>query len=142
MNPEKYVGDITGIVYRSGWEFKFMCWCDNTPSVVNWMSEEITIPYFSKADGKMRRYFVDFAIKMKTQDGTVETLLIEIKPNHETVPPKKTKRKKPERYMEECYTWQVNNDKWEAARAWCAQHGLRFIIMDEYALGLKKKPSK
>lgn len=141
MRPEKYVGNASNIVYRSSWELKLMHWCDDNPSVINWMSEEIAIPYYSQADGKMRRYYVDFIVKLKTVAGTVETVIIEVKPFHETVKPKKG-RKKPERYMQECYTWQVNNDKWAAARVWAEQRRMKFIILDEYSLGLKKKPSK
>ena len=44
-NPTKYRGNPTNIVYRSLWERKFMVFCDNNPSILQWGSEEIIIPY-------------------------------------------------------------------------------------------------
>ena len=133
-NPHKYVGDLSNIVYRSSWERKFLDWCDRNPSVVQYNSEGIIIPYFSQADNKNRRYFVDFIIKMKKDDGSLVTLLIEIKPYHETVPPKATRKTK--RYLEMCHTYQVNQDKWHAAEKWAAQNGCVFRVMDQYDLGI------
>lgn len=141
LHPEKYAGKSSEIIFRSSWERKMMIWCDNNPSVIQWMSEEVIIPYYSQADGKMRKYYVDFAVQFKTNTGAIETVVIEIKPYKETIPPKKGK-KKPEAYLKECYTWQVNQDKWAACKAWCEKQGMKFLIMDEYALGLKKKPGK
>lgn len=142
LHPEKYAGNSPEIIFRSSWEQTLMRWCDNTPSVIGWMSEEIVIPYYSQADMKMRKYYVDFAVKFKTNQGTVETVIIEVKPFKETIPPKRTKKKKDEVFMKECYTWQVNQDKWKAANEWAEKRGLRFIVMDEYALGIKNRPGK
>ena len=60
--PRKYKGDPRNIVYRSSWEYKFMLWCDQTPSVTEWGSEEIAIPYISPLDGKRHRYYPDFYV--------------------------------------------------------------------------------
>lgn len=139
--PEKYVGDANNVVYRSSWENKLMHWCDNNSSVLQWSSEEVVIPYFSRADGKMRRYFVDFMIKFIDKNGNVQTAIIEIKPNKETRPPVKGK-KKAKTYLQECYTWEVNQDKWAAAKTWAEKKGMIFLIFDEYDLGLKKRPGK
>ena len=43
-NPEKYIGTKTP-TYRSSWEFTFMKFCDEHPSVAKWASEAIKIPY-------------------------------------------------------------------------------------------------
>ena len=43
--PEKYKGNPQNIVYRSLWERKFMVYCDNSTSIIEWGSEEIIIPY-------------------------------------------------------------------------------------------------
>ncbi len=136
-NPHKYVGDLSDIVYRSSWELKFLDWCDRNPSVINYNSEGIIIPYFSQADNKNRRYFVDFIIKMKKDDGDLVTLLIEIKPYHETVPPKATRKTK--RYLEMCHTYQVNQDKWHAAEKWAQQNGCIFKVLNEFDLGITKR---
>ena len=50
-NLEKYIGKKTP-TYRSSWEFTFCSFCDNNPSVVNWASEAIQIPYFNPVSGK------------------------------------------------------------------------------------------
>ena len=63
--PEKYVGDVSNVVSRSSWETKFMRWCDMNPSVELWGSEIKAIPYYSKADQKVRRYYPDFFIRVK-----------------------------------------------------------------------------
>ena len=39
-NPEKYKGDPTNIIYRSGWEFKFFSYCDTNESVITDPFEE------------------------------------------------------------------------------------------------------
>ena len=41
-----------------------MKWCDITPTVQEWGSEEIIIPYVSPVDGRKHRYFPDFYVKI------------------------------------------------------------------------------
>jgi hypothetical protein len=139
LHPEKYVGNATDIVYRSSWELRFNRWCDLNPSVVKWNSEEIVIPYYSSAEGKNRRYFVDYIIQMKTDKGTLETLLIEIKPSVQQQKPKNHGNKKPENYLAEMTTYQVNQDKWAAATLWAEKQGMRFVVLNEYDLGIAKR---
>ena len=90
--PKKYKGDPTNIVYRSLWERKFMVYCDNNPSVIEWQSEEFCIPYRSPIDNKVHRYFPDFFIKYKDVSGKIKSSLIEIKPMRQCSPPPKPKR--------------------------------------------------
>ena len=92
LNPIKYTGDINDVVYRSSWELKFMKWCDTNPSVLEWGSETIIIPYISPVDSKMHRYFVDFYIKIKTKSNTTVKYLVEIKPERFTKPPEVPKK--------------------------------------------------
>ena len=77
-NPQKYKGDYTNIVYRSLWERKFMVYCDETSSVLEWGSEEVIIPYLSPWDGRIHRYFPDFYTKVKQHDGTTKKMIIEV----------------------------------------------------------------
>ena len=72
--PKKYKGDINEIIYRSSWELKFMKWCDLNPSVLEWGSETMIIPYKSPVDKKIHRYFVDFFIKIKDKDKPITKL--------------------------------------------------------------------
>jgi hypothetical protein len=87
--PEKYDGDFTNVIYRSLWERQFFRWCEDNSDVVRWSSESVVIPYRCKTDNKMHRYFVD--VKVKFKSGKI--YLIEIKPEIQTKPPVKKKRK-------------------------------------------------
>ena len=136
--PKKYVGDASKIVYRSSWELKFMNWCDANPSVLMWCSEEVIISYYSRADGKMRRYFTDFMIKYEGPDGKPRAMLIEVKPKKQTEMPKAKRVKKAATLMEETYTYMVNQDKWEAAEKWAASKGMEFRVLTEDDLGIKR----
>ena len=80
--PRKYKGDPRNIVYRSSWEYKFMLWCDQTPSVTEWGSEEIAIPYISPLDGKRHRYFPDFYVKVKGKK-----YMVAVTPSRQTLEP-------------------------------------------------------
>ena len=42
--PDKYIGGRTPL-YRSSWEFAFMRFCDESPSIQKWANESIKIPY-------------------------------------------------------------------------------------------------
>ena len=79
-NIKKYKGDISDVIYRSSWELKFMRWCDSNPSVLDWGSETVIIPYRSPVDNNDHRYFVDFYIKIQDKDKKILKYLIEIKP--------------------------------------------------------------
>ena len=130
VNHRKYKGDPRAVFYRSLWELKFMKWCDNHDHILEWGSEEIVVPYRSPLDGKVHRYFVDFYAKVRNKSGTAKKYLIEVKPKKQTVEPKLPKRKT-KRYLTEVTTYITNQAKWEAAREWCADHGLEFIILTE-----------
>jgi ATP:corrinoid adenosyltransferase len=80
---------------------------------------------------------------VKKDDGTEEKILIEIKPFHETIEPTtdKTKTGQPtKKYLYESMTYQTNKAKWEAALKFCNANGVKFLIMDEYSLGIKRRP--
>ena len=74
-NPSKYAGDSKNIIYRSMWERRCMKYFDNNPSILQWASEEVVIPYYDTATKKVRRYFPDFLIKIKDKDGQAKTHL-------------------------------------------------------------------
>jgi len=141
-NPVKYKGDPTKIYYRSMWEFKFFRYVDEHPHVLWWASEEYVIPYYSPIDGKRHRYFPDVVVCKKGPDGTQSTMMIEIKPKGQTRPPDRSKMKTAKgnlsrRYINEVKTYGINEAKWKAARAWCAQRGWTFHIYTEDQLGIK-----
>lgn len=129
-NPEKYVGDVTKICFRSSWEKKFFIWADKNPDVVNWMSEELVIPYVSPIDNQIHRYFPDMAIRVKQRDGSLVNYLIEIKPDIQTKPPKRGKRST-DKYIQDLSTYAVNQAKWKQAEAYCKKKGMHFMILTE-----------
>lgn len=132
-NTSKYKGDHTKIQYRSNWEKFFMGYCDKHPDIVSWSSEEVVIPYFSNADGKKRRYFMDFWIKYSNG----QEFLVEVKPKKETKEPTKPAQltvSAKKRFMNEIYTYSVNTDKWRAAKALADKRGLKFRILTEDGL--------
>lgn len=137
QNPSKYRGDPTQIVYRSGWELRLMSHFDLHDNIIWWSSEEKVIPYRSPVDGKMHRYFVDFLINMKNRNGKVETVMIEVKPKAQTQEPKKQKNIT-KKYINEVFTYGVNQAKWKAAEEFCADRGWRFMIMTEEEIFGKK----
>ena len=134
--PHKYRGDVRNIIYRSGWELKLFSYLDSHPNILEWSSEELRVPYLSPKDGKIHNYFPDVVIKVKRRDGTIETLMIEVKPSKETKPPKKSRNQK--RMLEESVTYLVNQAKWEQAHKYCEAKGWTFRIFTEKDLGIKK----
>lgn len=138
LNPKKYKGDPTQIVYRSGWERIVFKWLDQHSSCIEWGSEEFFIPYRSPVDDKVHRYFPDVLATFKYPTGEVKTYLIEIKPYKETLPPE-TSGKTKKRLLEETATYAVNQSKWEQAKKYCEAKGWHFKIMTEFDIGVKKK---
>ncbi len=134
-NPEKYVGDVNNIIYRSGWEKKMFIKMDTNPNVLKWGSEEIIVPYVSPVDGRVHRYFVDLVAMMKTRTGKIIKVMMEIKPLSQTIPPKRPSRIT-KRYLNEIETYAINNSKWEAARKFAEQHNMTFELITENDLGV------
>ena len=135
-NPSKYTGDVANIVYRSLWEKAVFMWCDSNPKVKKWSSEEVVVPYYYEVDKKYHRYFVDMKI---TYDDD-KTILVEIKPEKETVPP--TGPKKTKRYINEGLTYIKNMNKWEAANEYAKDRGWEFQVWTEKTLQEMKLLSK
>ena len=134
-NPIKYKGDPTNIIYRSSWELKFMKWCDLREDVIEWQSEEFSIPYKHPLDGKFHRYFPDFKIRVKNKEDIVETWVIEIKPNNQTKEPKKQTRMT-KRYINEVSRYAINKYKWNYAEDWCKDRNYKFVIFTEKELAI------
>ena len=133
--PRKYKGDVNNIICRSSWEKRFCNWCDLNESIIEWGSEEFWIPYRAP-DGRVRRYFPDFIMKVKEQDGKIKTYVIEVKPKKQTLKPK-PRKKVTKSYLYECKTYEVNQAKWKAAKEWCADRKVEFKIVTEKELGIR-----
>lgn len=125
---------------RSGWEYRFAQYCDKNLNVVLWGLEIVVIKYESRilmAEGKQqtsRRYYTDFYMEVKGQDGKVIKYVIEVKPKAETMPPVPPKRKTAKgmaRYENAKKTYVTNQDKWNYATKWCKSKGMVFKIITE-----------
>ncbi len=137
-NPEKYIGDITKIIYRSSWEKKFMILCDKSPMIVNWSSEPVAINYYSPIDNKMHKYFVDFFCSVEMNEGEIKKYLIEIKPKSQAVlevkDPKGFRSK--EKYASHLKTIIINKAKWAAADEYAKSMGYEFKVWTEENLNI------
>lgn len=124
VNPEKYIGNKEP-KYRSSWEMTFMMFCDNNPSIQEWASEPIKIPYRDPLTGKQTIYVPDFLIKYIDKNMKQHAELIEIKPANQTLKEKVGKNP----YNQAQYV--KNMAKWSAATDWARNHGLRFRVINE-----------
>ena len=135
-HTRKYKGNPTNIIYRSLWELKFMKYCDCNSNILEWCSEEIVLPYRSPIDNRIHRYFPDFYIKVKENNGKVKKMIIEIKPKKQCVEPVPQKRKT-KGYIFEVYEYAKNQAKWKAAKNYCLDRGYEFKVITEDELGIK-----
>lgn len=131
-NPQKYLGDVTKIIYRSSWEARVMMDLDHDPKVIGWSSEEVRIPYISPIDGRYHTYYPDFLVQKRKGD-IIETTIIEVKPfNQVREPIKGTKTKR--RFFNEVKTYGTNSSKWKYAEDFCKRRGWKFKILTEKEL--------
>lgn len=123
-NPDKYIGTKTP-TYRSSWEYAFMKFCDEHPSVTQWASEAVQIPYRNPLSGKYTIYVPDFFIAYADRTGKKIVELIEVKPANQTLKEKVGRSRTNQAH------WVVNQAKWQAANMWCKQKGIKFRVVNE-----------
>jgi hypothetical protein len=126
-NPEKYVGNHAPR-YRSSWEHTFMMFCDNNPSVQQWSSESIKIPYRDPLTGKQTVYVPDFLIVYLDKNLRKHAELVEIKPANQMLKERVGKNV----YNQAQYV--KNMAKWQAAGEWARNQGLKFRVINEHDL--------
>lgn len=126
-NPKKYIGNADDICFRSSYELEAMNRFDLNEAFTYWSSEEVKIPYIDPMkDGqkKYRTYYPDFLVKLGER-----TLLIEVKPKKDTIPPNTNPKKKTKAWVYKVSTWFTNNAKWRAAIEFCHRNGWEFYLM-------------
>jgi len=123
-NPEKYVGGRTP-TYRSSWEFAFMKFCDEHPSVTKWASEAIKIPYRNPFTGKQTIYVPDFFIAYVDANGRQKAELIEVKPSNQMTMENAGRNQKNKAHV------LLNHAKWSAAHSYCKQNKITFRVVTE-----------
>lgn len=129
-HPEKYVGDVTNIVYRSSYELEMNQFLDNNVRVLHWSSEEIAIPYIKPTDGRVHRYFPDYWVEYADKDGVIAQEIIEVKPYSQTRSPRGNHKHK----LYEQITLAINVAKWKACSEFCKQNNMKFRIITEKKL--------
>jgi hypothetical protein len=132
--PEKYIGDIHNIIYRSSWEYRFCVYCDTNDSILKWSSEPIAIKYFNPLDKKEHDYNVDFYIKVLKESDEEQEWIIEIKPERQTQKPiyeGAMTLAKLKSYNHSMQVWITNQAKFKAAKEWAEKRGFRFGVVDE-----------
>jgi hypothetical protein len=125
-NPDKYVGDPTKIVFRSSWELSMNQFLDNNPNILRWGSEEIAIPYVKPTTGRVHKYYPDYWIEFRDQEGNIKQEIIEVKPDSQV---NVSKKKRLTEYDK--LTYVINLAKWQAATDFCNKHGIKFRILTE-----------
>ena len=111
--------------YRSSWEFTFMTFCDNNPSIQQWSSESVKIPYRDPLTGRSTIYVPDFFIVYQDKNGAKHAEVVEVKPSNHTFREAVGKSQ----YNQQQYV--KNMAKWEAANAWCKQQNIKFRVINE-----------
>lgn len=113
-----------------------MVYFDKNPSILEWASEEVIVPYKSPIDSRWHRYFPDFIIHVEDKEKKRETIMIEVKPYAQTKEPKiKSKSSKPtKKYLYEVSTYSINIAKWKAAKEFCADKNWKFMLLTEKEL--------
>ena len=126
-NPDKYIGGKTPL-YRSSWEFAFMRFCDESPSIQKWASESIKIPYRHPFTGKYTVYVPDFFIVYMDKNGKKHAEMVEVKPMSQTRMDAAGKSLAKKKQVV------VNMAKWEAANSYAKQRKIRFRVVSEEQL--------
>lgn len=131
--PQKYIGKLDNIIYRSGLELKFFRWADTMPTVLEWSSEEVKIPYYDSYQKKSRTYFIDAYVKIR-EGNITKKYLVEIKPWKQIQEPKATRGKRKANLLYEQMMYQNVMDKKKYAEQFAKKHGMEFIIITEKEL--------
>lgn len=87
-----------------------MLYCDRSPKILKWSSEELHIPYVG-VDDRIHNYYPDFVVE--THDS--RTIVVEIKPGFQR-------------------GWKINKAKWKSAKSFCSALGYEFKVLTEKEL--------
>lgn len=136
-NPQKYIGDIHNIIFRSSWEYKFCKYCDLNTNIIKWNSEPLEIKFWNPIDKREHGYFPDYYIKVQKLDESTEDWIIEIKPaaqyrlDKKPVMAGRLTEKRIRSYNDQMQTWIINRAKFDAAMKFAKFNGYRFGAIDE-----------
>jgi len=133
-NPQKYIGDVENILYRSSWEFYVLRIFDQNERVLEYCAEPFAIKYQNPFNQKWRNYYIDAYAKILNVNNVIIEWIFEIKPNKYTKPPKKPKNPTVQanrNYNYHARQYIINCKKFEAAKQYAASRGMKFGIITE-----------
>lgn len=139
-NVNKYIGNPSDVVYRSGLEHEFMRFCDVASYVTKWGAEVMVIPY-TDHEGNHRRYYPDFYMEIATNDFFAR-YVIEVKPWQETqapVVPEHATLTKMRSLEYQLKMYRKNVYKWTKAIEWSKSRDMIFKIITEKNMGDLKR---
>lgn len=135
INPVKYYGDPTKIIFRSSWEKRFALYCDVNDRVLAWSSEPFEIQYLHPIDNVMKPYNIDFYVKLDRGEGSYAEYIVEVKPEKQLKKPNKPVGRMTEKkllgYNAALKTFLINTSKFAAAKSYAEGRGWQFIIATE-----------
>ena len=129
-NPQKLIGHARPFA-RLSWELTVMTLLDKHPSVIQWASESISIPYVNPLTGKRTVYIPDFLVMFKDKNNKQRVELIEVKPSKEAIAENAKSKKDKSALI-------LNTAKWSAALMWCKKNGVTFRVLTEKDLYVTK----
>lgn len=101
-----------------------MHFLDQHPSVIQWASESVRIPYKNPLTGKNSQYVPDFLILYQDKSGVRRAELVEVKPKKEAMVESATSRRDKAALI-------LNTAKWAAAMMYAKKNGLTFRVITE-----------
>lgn len=102
-----------------------MCmFLDLHPSVLQWASESIRIPYRDPLSGKQKGYFPDFFMVYIDVTGVKHIEIIEVKPKNQTGEKKTRSAINNAQIIK-------NHAKWSSALQYCEKNGMQFRLITE-----------
>ena len=122
-NPDKLIGKQE-VVFRSSWELTVMNFLDSHPSVIQWASESIRIPYTNPLTGRPSQYVPDFMVLYQDKNGKRRAEVLEVKPSKEALA-ENARSKRDKAFI------LINTAKWAAAMTWCKKNGMGFRVLTE-----------
>jgi len=155
QHPEKYIGNVNTIIYRSSWELAFLRWCDYSPSIIKFSSEPISIPYYDRIskleeckkyglnpnDPKnwvIKNYHTDFWVEIDKGNGEIQKMFIEIKPSNKLkkpIPPdKNASLKEHRRFNIQAREYLINEAKFASMKAYAEKNNANFFVFTEKTL--------
>jgi hypothetical protein len=153
-HPEKYIGNYGTIIFRSGWEYSFMKWCDFSESILKWSSEPLSIKFVDKIsklnenkklgldpnnphNWTTKNYHVDFYCEVLKGD-IIEKWFIEIKPSiklKKPIPPKENAPlKEQKQFVIKASEYIQNTEKWKAMKEYAKKTNCKFYVFTEIEL--------